>query len=173
MTECDIPQEPTPTRSSPVRSAILQILAPIRSGRTLRLERWLESVNQKLLKYYLAFEKGTMSHEDAAPRIRELRAEQTKLQRARDEALAELEDTVPKELNAEHVLEYVKDFSALLSKGTLVEQEAFMTSFIKGIDFEPGLVAISYAIPMSMEKDGRYNREVLSIGSTGDPTKYV
>jgi len=47
-------------------------------------------VNQKLLKYYVAFEKGTISDDDAAPRIRELRAEQIKVERAKGEALHEL-----------------------------------------------------------------------------------
>jgi hypothetical protein len=37
-----------------------------------QLEGQSKSGSQKLLKYYVAFEKGTMSDEDAAPRIRDL-----------------------------------------------------------------------------------------------------
>jgi site-specific DNA recombinase len=123
-----------------------------------------------LLKYYLAFEKGTMSDEDAAPRIRELRGEQTRLQRARDEALANLEDTTPKELDEEHVLDYVRDLGVLLSQGTFVEQKTFLRSFIKKVNFEPGQVTIDYTIPMPIEENRTSEREVLSLDKVGSPS---
>jgi site-specific DNA recombinase len=144
-------------------------LAGRRQERLEEIGRQLESVNQKLLKYYLAFEKGTISDDDAAPRIRELRAEQIKLQGAKEEALVELEDTEPKELETEQVLHYVKDLKALLSKGTFMEQKAFLRSFVKRIDFEPGQIAIDYAIPMPAEGDKASEREVLSIRRFGSP----
>lgn len=147
----------------------IRLLAGHRQERLEEIDKQFESVNQKLAKYYAAFEKGTMSADDAAPRIRELRSEQTRLQRARDEALSELEDTEPKELGTERVLDYVKDFKALLSKGTFVEQKAFLRSFIKRIDFEPGQVAINYTIPVPVEKGKTSEREVLSIEQSGGP----
>ena len=145
----------------------IRLLAGHRQERLEEIDKQFESVNQKLAKYYAAFEKGTMSADDAAPRIRELRSEQTRLQRARDEALSELEDTEPKELGTERVLDYVRDFKALLSKGTFVEQKAFLRSFIKRIDFEPGQVAINYTIPVPVEKGKTSKREVLSIEQSG------
>ena len=147
----------------------IRLLAGHRRERLEEIDKQFESVNQKLAKYYAAFEKGTMSADDATPRIRELRSEQTRLQRARDEALSELEDTEPKDLGTERVLDYVKDFKALLSKGTFVEQKAFLRSFIKRIDFEPGQVAINYTIPMPVEKGKTSEREVLSIEQSGGP----
>ena len=135
------------------------------------IEKQLESVNQKLLKYYMAFERGTITEDDAAPRIRELRGEQTRLQRGRDEALAELEDTAPKELDREVVLRYAKNLKSLLSKGTFMEQKAFLRSFIKRIEFEPGQVAIEYTIPMPIEKDRTSEREVLSFERLGSPSR--
>ena len=134
-----------------------------------QLEGQLKSVSQKLLKYDVAFEKGTMSDEDAAPRIRDLRAEQVRLQRARDEALAEQEDSEPKELNRKQVLEDVSDLKSLLSTGIFMEQKGFPRSFIKGIDFEPGKVAINYTIPLPVGKGRTLDREVLSIGASGEP----
>jgi hypothetical protein len=139
----------------------IRLLAGRRREHLEEIEKQLELVKQKLLRYYIAFERGTMSNEDAVPRIRELRAEQTRLQSARDAALAELKDTEPKELDTEQVLEYAKDLKALLSKGTFMEQEAFLRSFIKKINFEPGHVAIDHAIPMPVEKDRTSEREVL------------
>ena len=111
-----------------------------------------------------------MSDEDAAPRIRELREEQTGLQRARDEALAKLEDKAPKELDEEQVLVYVRDLGALLSQGTLVEQKTFLRSFIKKIEFEPGQVTIDYTIPMPIDKNRASEREVLSTDKIGSPS---
>jgi len=67
------------------------------------------------------------------------------------------------------VLDYVKDFKALLSKGTFVEQKAFLRSFIKRIDFEPSQVAINYTIPLPVEKGKTSEREVLSIEQSGGP----
>ena len=55
------------------------------------VEKQLKSINEKLLKYYMAFENGTMDEDDAAPRIKELRAEQGKLQNIKEGILAEVE----------------------------------------------------------------------------------
>ena len=146
----------------------VRLLAGRRRQRLEEVGKQLETVNQKLLKYYIAFEKGTMS-DDAAPRIRELGAEQTKLQRAKDKALAELEDTSPKELDSEEVLHYVKDLKALLSRSTFMEQKTFLRSFVKRIDFKPEQVSIEYTIPMPIEKDKTSEREVLCIKRLGSP----
>ena len=50
-----------------------------------------------------------------------------------------------------------------------MEQKAFLMSFIKRIDFEPGQIAIDYTIPMPVEKDKASEREVLSIRRLGSP----
>ena len=147
----------------------IRLLSGRRRGRLDEIEAHLESVNQRLLKYHIAFEKGTMSDDDCAPRIREFRTEQTRLQRVREEAFADLEDAAPRELDAEQVLGYVRDLKALLSKGTFIEQKAFLKSFIKRIDFEPGQVAISYTIPVPIAKGNKSEREVLSIEPNGGP----
>jgi hypothetical protein len=147
----------------------LDVLTSRRQERLEEIEEQLESVNEKLLKYYVAFEKGTISDDDVAPRIRELRAEQIKVERAKAEALSELETAKPKELDTDDVLHYVKDLKALLSKGSFMEQKAFLTSFIRRIDFAPGQIAIDYTIPMPVGKDKASEREVLSIRGLGSP----
>lgn len=141
-----------------------------RRGHLEEMEKRLEVVSQKLLKYYLAFEKGTMTDEEAAPRIRELRGQQSELQKARDEALAHLEDTAPKELDRERILDYVRDLGGLLSQGTFVEQKNFLRSFIKKIEYRPGQVTVDYTIPMPVEESRKSEREVLSIDRVGSPS---
>ena len=148
----------------------VQVLSGRRHERLEEIEKQLESVNQNLLKYFLAFEKGTMSDEDAAPRIRDLRAEQTTLQQARDQAMMDLEDTRPKELNTKQILQYAKDLRLLLGKGSLMEQKAFLRSFVRRIDFQPEEITINYTIPMPVEKGQSVEKEVLSIGQYGGPS---
>ena len=91
-----------------------------------------------------------------------MRAEQTRLQRARDEAEGDQEDTAPTELDREVVLAYVEDLKGLLAQGSFVELKAFPRSFIERIDFEPGQVTIDYTVPVSTEKDRTSDWEVLS-----------
>jgi len=145
----------------------MRVLAGRRREQLEDIEKQLQSVNQKLLKYYTAFEKGTLSDDDAAPRIRHLRAEQTTLQKVKEDALVKLEDMEPRELDTEQVLDYVKDLRALLSKGTLTEQKGFLRSFIRRINYEPGQISIDYTIPMPVEKDRTSEREVLCIEHGG------
>jgi hypothetical protein len=83
--------------------------------------------------------------------------------------LAELEDSEPKELNRKQVLEDVSDLKSLLSTGIFMEQKGFLRSFIKGIDFEPGKMAINYTIPLPVGKGRTLDRDVLSIGASGEP----
>jgi site-specific DNA recombinase len=67
------------------------------------------------------------------------------------------------------VLGYVQNLKTLLSNGTFIEQKAFLRSFIKRIEFEPGQVAVDYTIPMPIGKDRTSEREVLSIKRLGSP----
>jgi hypothetical protein len=78
---------------------------------------------------------------------------QVELQRARDGALAGLEDTGPDELSEEQVLRYVRDLKVVLSADTFMEQKTFLRSFIKKIEFEPGQIAIDYTLPLAIGKD--------------------
>jgi len=149
----------------------IRLLSSQRQERLGEISKQLDSVNKKLLKYYTAFENGTMSDSDAAPRIRELRTEQIRLQKANEEAIADLEDTEPKELDTRQVLGYVEDLRALLSTGAFLGQKAILRSFIKRIDFNTDQVAIKYTIPMPVAKDRISRSEVLSIGTCGEPCR--
>ncbi len=147
----------------------ISVLACRRHDGLKAIEKEIESVNRKLLKYYLAFENGTITDEDAAPRIRELRAEQSRLQRARDEVISEPEDMQSNKLNAEMVLNYVQDLKALLSNGTFMEQKTFLRSFIKRLDYEPGSVTIHYTVPLPDNKHANAKVEVLPFEQSGGP----
>ncbi len=48
-----------------------------------------------------------------------------------------------------------------------MKQKAFLRSFIKRIEFEPGQVKVNYTIPMPIKTDKTCEREVLSIEQSG------
>jgi site-specific DNA recombinase len=133
------------------------------------VEKQLKSINEKLLKYFVAFENGTLAEGDAAPRIKELRVEQSKLEKVKEAILAECESDKPAQLDAPQVVEYVKDLKGLLDEGTFAEQKAFLRSFIKRIDYAPDKVTISYTIPMPVGKVKMAMEEVLSMEPLGEP----
>ncbi|MBI2859866.1 MAG: recombinase family protein [Chloroflexi bacterium] len=119
------------------------------------VERQSTSVGQKLLKYFTAFENGTMSEADAGSRVRELRAEQERLHRIKDEILANIEADNPGRLDANQVVQYAEDMRTLLAEGTITEQKTLLKSFVRRIDFEQGRIAINYMIPMPVGECGR------------------
>ena len=51
-----------------------------------------------------------------------------------------------------------------------MKQKAFLRSFIKRIEFEPGQVKVNYTIPMLIKTDKTCEREVLSIEQSGGAT---
>ena len=62
------------------------------------------------------------------------------------------------------------DLQALLSKGSIVEQESFLQSFVKRIEVDLPQVVIDYTIPLATEKAEPPIREVLPFippGSSG------
>lgn len=146
----------------------LNLLTKQAKHRLEEIEKQLKAISNALLKYFIAFEKGTLSDEDAGPRIKELRIEQEKLQRVKDEILAEGEADKPYLLNAKQILEYVKDLKELLVEGTFTEQKAFLRSFIKRIDYKPNEIAISYTIPMPVGRERMSLEEVLSMEPNGE-----
>ncbi len=59
----------------------------------------------------------------------------------------------------------------MLSQGTIMEQKAFLRSFIRTIAFDHGEVAIEYTIPVPAGKDTMAEKEVLSIEGVGSPSR--
>jgi hypothetical protein len=51
-----------------------------------------------------------------------------------------------------------------------MKQKAFLRSFIKRIEFEPGQVKVNYTIPMPIKTDKTCEREVLSIEPSSGAT---
>ena len=63
----------------------------------------------------------------------------------------------------------VNDLRPLLSQGTLMEQKAFLRSFVKRIEITHPHVVLDYAIPLNAQKAELLAREVLPFVQLGSP----
>jgi len=72
-------------------------------------------------------------------------------------------------LEASVVNTYVEDLRALLNKGSVMEQESFLRSFIKRIAVELPHVTIDYTIPLKTTQTEPSASEVLSFAYSGGP----
>ena len=131
------------------------------------IDKQLNTIGQKLLKYFTAFENSSISEEDAGIRIKELRIEQDKLQKNKDSILTNINSENPVKTDANQLAEYVGDLRSLLSEGSIAEQKIILKSFIKKIDYEPKQVTISYTTPLPVGKNNTAMEEVLSMEPCG------
>ena len=72
-------------------------------------------------------------------------------------------------LEASVVTAYVNDLTALLSKGSIVEQKSFLRSFVKQIKVNLPPVVINYTMPLKAQKVEPLDREVLPFVYDGSP----
>jgi hypothetical protein len=99
--------------------------------------------------------------EDLAPRIKDLKAQMDKLEEKRLDLMEAIRDVKGDLLEASVVTAYVNDLTALLSKGSIVEQKSFLRSFVKQIEVNLPQVVINYTMPLKAQKVEPLDREVL------------
>ena len=93
-------------------------------------------VENRLARLYNALESGKLDLNDLAPRIKELRAKQDELSKAR--VVAEAEMTLPgyQQLDVDAVYSYVADIRNILDESEVAQRKAFLRSFVKKIVVE-------------------------------------
>ena len=107
--------------------------------------------------------------EDLAPRIKDLKAQMEKLEEKRLDLMEAIRDVKGDLLEASVVTAYVNDLTALLSKGSIVEQKSFLRSFVKQIKVNLPQVVINYTMPLKAQKVEPLDREVLPFAYDGSP----
>jgi hypothetical protein len=107
--------------------------------------------------------------EDLAPRIKDLKAQMDKLEEKRLDLMEAIRDVKGDLLEASVVTAYVNDLTALLSKGSIVEQKSFLRSFVKQIKVNLPQVVINYTMPLKAQKVEPLDREVLPFAYDGSP----
>ena len=118
----------------------------------------MHEVGNRLARLYDALESGKLDLNDLAPRIKELRAKQDELSKARVIAEAEMTLQGYQQLDVDAVRSYVTDLQSLLDESDLAQRKAFLRSFVKKIVVEKGKVRLYYNLPVP--PDGRRKEEV-------------
>jgi len=102
---------------------------------------------------YDALESGKLDLNDLAPGIKELRAKQDELSKARVIAEAEMTLQGYQQLDLDAVRSYVVDPWNILDESEVAQRKAFLRSFVKKIVVEKERVKLYYNLPVP--PDGR------------------
>ena len=132
-----------------------------------QVEKQLQQIKDKLIRLYTALEGGKLDLDDLAPRIKELRASQHELEQKRGGLLNRMQSEMFASLDAETVMEYVRDLENVLSGTSFLQQKAFLRSFVSRLEVSPPNVSIDYTIPVPIEKSRTSSKEVLRIDRLG------
>ena len=102
----------------------------------------MQEVDLKLGRLYSALESGKVDIDDLAPRLKELRAEQKALLEKQDEALFQMDESAPPEVDLPRLRKLVADMKAILESSTFLESKAFLRSFIRKVEYTKSEVGI-------------------------------
>ena len=138
----------------------------------------ISSVQTRLSKLYDALETNKLSLDDLAPRIKELRARQDELTRAKLQLETEQATRKARRMDAKIVQAYAEDLRRLLEEGRVAESKAFLRSFIKRIEIDGGHARVDYDVPVPPDGKERDSMGVLPLvtlggeGGTRTPTPF-
>ncbi|MDO9580840.1 MAG: recombinase family protein, partial [Bacteroidales bacterium] len=113
----------------------------------------LLELENRLSRLYDALETGKLTLDDLAPRIKELRAKQDELSKARVIAEAEMMLQGYQPININIMASYVTDLRNILDESDVAQGKAFLRSFVKKIVVEKERVKLYYNLPVP--PDGR------------------
>ena len=122
-------------------------------GKISNIDIETHEVENRLSRLYDALETGKLDLNDLAPRIKELRAKQDELSKARVVAEAEMTLQGYQHLDTEAVNSYVTDLRNILDESEVAQRKAFLRSFVKKIVVEKERVKLHYNLPVP--PDGR------------------
>jgi site-specific DNA recombinase len=142
--------------------------------------RETDETNRRLSRLYDALETGSLTLEDLAPRIQELRQRQKQLETSRLELEANLSDRRVELADLGLVSEYVDDLRNVLTYSSLAEQRSFIRSFVKEVRVTGTDALLTYTMPLppqgiTEERTGvlntvHYGGAEVSIGRTFSTT---
>jgi site-specific DNA recombinase len=127
----------------------------------------LRDIRGRLPKLYDALETGRLELNDLAPRIRELKARQDELSKARVQVEAEMLARGVEQVDVDIVKTYAGDLRALLNQADITERKAFLRSFISRIEVNKKQVTIHYNLPIPQGVPSNEQSGVLPIETLG------
>jgi site-specific DNA recombinase len=122
------------------------------------VDKEIREVGNRLSRLYDALESGKLDLNDLAPRIKELRAKQDELQKARVIIEAEMTLQGYQQVDVDTVRSYAMDLRGLLDESEVTQRKAFLRSFVNKIVVEKEKVRLYYNLPVP--PDGRKTETV-------------
>ena len=133
------------------------------------LEVQMAEVDKRLGKLYDALETGEFKGGELAPRIKALFEKKEELQQSKVEAEEALCHHIIELADPLVVRAYVQDLRGLLGESCIVEQKAFLKSFVEGIEVGESEVKVKYTVPMLPDRLATEVLRVLPFIQNGSP----
>jgi site-specific DNA recombinase len=126
-------------------------------------------VRLRLSRLYDALETGKLAIDDLAPRIKEQRARELELSKARLAVEAEMLTHGPNHVDAETIKAHARDLKAILEEADLASSKAFLKTFVKRIEINGNDAVIRYTLPVPPTGEMRDRVSVLPIETPSGP----
>ena len=123
----------------------------------------IADVAARLIRLYDALETGKISIDLLAPRIRDLKERQDKLQGRKSELHMLMTGEKAEVASQQDVAKCAADFQELLEEGSLAEKKAFIRSFVDEVRVTGEHVLVNYRLPTSLPKPSMEKSPVLDI----------
>jgi site-specific DNA recombinase len=127
----------------------------------------LNDVKARLSKLYDALETGKLGLDDLSPRIKELKARQDGLTKARVQVEVDMVVEGVQHVEAETVKAYAQDLRSLLEEGDFTQSKTFLRSFVKKVIISGDKAKIQYRLPMPPNGKRTQSVEVLPVDTLG------
>ena len=131
------------------------------------IERAMQEVALKLEHLYSALESRKADIDDLAPRLKELRSEQKALLEKQEEALAQMDEPPPPDVDFPRIQRLIGDMKAVLESSTFPESKRFLRSFIRRVEYTENDLGIEYTVPVNLGGELTGTKEVLNTGMLG------
>lgn len=129
----------------------------------------LSDVKARLSKLFDALETGKLSLDDLSPRIKDLKARQDALTKARVQIEADMVVEGVQHVEVEAVKTYAQDLRNLLEEGDFTQSKTFLRSFVKKVIINGDKAKILYRLPMPPDGKRTQSVGVLPIDTPGGP----
>jgi site-specific DNA recombinase len=127
----------------------------------------LTDVKGRLSKHYDALETSKLSLDDLSPSIKELKARQDELTKARVQMEADMVVEGVQHVELEAVKFYAQDLRSLLEEGDFTQSKTFLRSFVKKVIINGDKAKIQYRLPMPPDGKRTQSVGVLPIDTLG------
>ena len=108
----------------------------------------IKEVEKRLEHLYDALEQGDFTSSELAPRIRKWEDRKSELELRKQNLEVEIQNQVFEMPELNQIMSYVDDLKVVLGSASILEQRAFLRSFVEEVQVGTDEVTIHYTIPM-------------------------